>query len=187
MTKPPELCPDDALLNATEVAADDSRKGLRRLDELLDAYADDARLHFLKGSVLAGLKRYAEAVGPMREAIEISPDYHLARFQLGLLHLSSGEAEAAREVWRPLSGLGPQDPLRLFAEGLQQLAQDAFGEAERLLRVGMARNQHYPALNADMQLVLDSLPGGTEPSPPDPASSQADWLLRAAASRQTKH
>jgi tetratricopeptide (TPR) repeat protein len=185
MASPTELCPEDVITKAAEAAAKDSRRGLARIDDLLRTYPDDPRLHFLKGSLLAALQRYDEAVAPMAEAVEIAPGFHIARFQLGLLHLSSGAPEAAGEVWKPLSGLAPTDPLRLFAEGLQHMARDQFGEAEKLLREGIALNQEHPAVNGDMQKVLDQLT--SEPAPPSEGStSEAHWLLELSNSR-TKH
>lgn len=186
MADPTDLCPDNALLQLTELAAGDTRQGLRRTEALLATYAHDPRLHFLKGSLLAALQRYDEAAAPMQEAIEIAPGFHIARFQLGLLHLTSGSAERAAETWRPLSELDAADPLRLFAEGLQHMARDEFPEAERLLREGMARNQEHPALNNDMQMVLDQM-REQAPAPAEDASSQAHWLLQVSASKQTKH
>jgi len=186
MADPTDLCPDDALLQLTELASGDTRQGLRRAEALLATYAHDPRLHFLRGSLLAALQRYDEAVAPMQEAIEIAPGFHIARFQLGLLHLTSGSAERAAETWRPLDGLDADDPLRLFAEGLQRMARDEYPAAERLLRDGMARNREHPPLNHDMQMMLDRMHEQADP-PAEDASSQAHWLLQVSASKQTKH
>jgi len=186
MADPTDLCPDDTLLQLTELAAGDTRQGLRRAEALLATYAQDPRLYFLKGSLLAALQRYDEAAAPMQEAIEIAPGFHIARFQLGLLHLTSGSSERAAEIWRPLSDLDETDALRLFAEGLQHMARDAFPEAERLLREGMARNLEHPLLNHDMQMVLDRMREQGDP-PAEDASSQAHWLLQVSASKPTKH
>jgi Flp pilus assembly protein TadD len=186
MAAAPELCPDDALAKLAQLAEGDTRKGLRRADTLLASHPRDPRLHFLKGSLLAALQAYPDAVAPMRQALEIAPDYHIARFQLGLLLLSSGLADQAAEAWAPLSGLDAGEPLRLFAEGLQHMARDEFAAAERLIGDGLARNTAYPAVNADMQLVLDRIrdvaggAGGDE-------NSQAHWLLQVAAAKPTKH
>jgi Flp pilus assembly protein TadD len=178
-------CPEDQLAKLAELAAGDTRKGLRRAEVLLGTYASDPRLHFLRGSLMAALQRFDEAAAPMRRAVEIAPSYHIARFQLGLLLLSSGDPEAAAEAWGPLGALDPADPLRLFAEGLQQMIRDDFGEAERRIREGIARNTAHPALNRDMQMMLERMaevagrPHGEESSP-------AHWLLQVSASR-TKH
>jgi tetratricopeptide (TPR) repeat protein len=184
------LCPDDAIAQLAELAGRDTEQGLRRADVLLLEYDEDPRLYFLRGSLLAALQRYGEAEKPMREAIEIAPDFHIARFQLGLLLLTSGDADKAAEIWGPLSRLDSDDALRLFAEGLQHMARDEFKEAEALLLEGLARNQAHPPLNADMRMVLDRMrETAAQPPPPpsDGASSEAHWLLQVSAAKQTKH
>lgn len=178
------LCPEDVLLKLAELAAGDTAQGLGRTETLLQSY-DDPRLHFLKGSLLAASQRYPEAVAPMRRAIEIAPEFHIARFQLGLLLLTSGLVPEAAEVWAPLAGLEPNDPLRLFSTGLQHMARDEFAEAERLLRLGIAGNQQHPALNKDMQMVLDGMAAPPHDGDGD-QSSHAQWLLQLAA-KPTAH
>jgi len=182
-----ELCPEETLAELVELAGRDTERGLRRAEALLLEYGEDARLYFLKGSLLAALQRYAEAEKPMREAVEIAPDFHIARFQLGLLLLTSGETDKAVDVWRPLSRLEPTDALRLFAEGLQHMARDEFPQAEALLRQGIERNEAHPPLNADMQMVLERMREQAAAPPSEGASSEAHWLLQVSAAKQTKH
>lgn len=184
------LCPEETLAELAELAARDTEQGLRRTNALLAEYDEDARLHFLKGSLLAALQRYAEAEAPMRDAVDIAPDFHIARFQLGLLLLSSGDAAKAAEVWHPLSRLDATDALRLFAEGLQHMARDEFAQAEAMLRQGLERNNAHPPLNADMQMVLERIreqAAAPPHAPAEGASSEAHWLLQVAAAKQTKH
>jgi Flp pilus assembly protein TadD len=189
MAEPTDFCPEEDLAEVADLASRDSELGLRRAETLLADYDEDPRLHFLRGSLLAALQRYAEAERPMREAVEIAPDFHIARFQLGLLLLTSGEAEPAAEAWAPLSRLSPEEPLRLFAEGLQRMAQGDFETAQTLLREGLARNVAHPPLNGDMQMVLDQMREGASSSGSlgDEASSQAHWLLHASAAKGMKH
>jgi Flp pilus assembly protein TadD len=130
------LCPGgvlDALV--AELSCDDDG-GLASLAELLVSWPLDPRLHFLQGSVLAGLQRYEEGRRAMARAVEIAPDYALARFQLGFLDLTSGRALDAVAVWAPLMNLPDDEPLRLLAEGLMNLAEDRFSQARRLLARG---------------------------------------------------
>jgi tetratricopeptide (TPR) repeat protein len=171
------LCPAEALDALIARLRHDDDGALERLGELLDAWPLDPRLHFLQGSVLAGLQRYDEGRRAMARAVEIAPDYALARFQLGFLDLTSGRALDAVAVWTPLVALPEDEPLRLLAEGLMNLANDRFSEARKLLARGMELNTAVPLINADMQLILDqiadlpdgpSAPGGHEDPPPAP-------------------
>lgn len=151
------LCPDDRMSAVLEHVRRDDEAGLANMATLLQQWPLDPRLHFLKGSVLAGQQRYAEGRQAMARAIEIAPDFAVARFQLGFLDLTSGRPVDAVGVWQKLGDLPDDAPLRLFAEGLSHLAADNFAEARRLLTKGMALNSENPMINADMQLILDEI------------------------------
>jgi Flp pilus assembly protein TadD len=172
------LCPGGELDALVAQLRHDDDGGLAKLCSLLSSWPLDPRLHFLQGSVLAGLQRYDEGRRAMARAVEIAPDYALARFQLGFLDLTSGRALDAVAVWTPLVNLPEDEPLRLLAEGLMNLASDRFSEARRLLARGMELNTAIPLINADMQLILDQiadLPDAEPPSsdaPPPPISEE---------------
>lgn len=177
------LCPDAALGAVVEQLRDDDEGGLAGIARLLGEWPLDPRLHFLKGSVLAGLQRYDEGRAAMARAIEIAPDYALARFQLGFLDLTSGRAIDALGVWQPLTGLPEDEPLRVLAEGLACLASDRFAEARQLLLRGMALNTENPIINTDMQLILDEIEGILRAKGEDPGSAAPDGSGMAAGSR----
>lgn len=204
------LCPDGRLQAVVAQLRTDDEGGLAGIANLLQTWPLDPRLHFLKGSVLAGLQRYDEGRSAMARAIEIAPDFALARFQLGFLDLTSGRAVEAMGVWQKLGDLPEDDALRIFAEGLANLAIDNFAEAVRLLRRGMERNTQNPLINGDMQLILDEIEpklalqqaaGGAAPAPAsaageapaaadepgDAPASAVDLLLRQQGSKPTKH
>lgn len=184
------LCPEDELATLVAQFQHDDDGGLAKLADLLRSWPLDPRLYFLQGSILAGQQRYDEGRRAMARAIEIAPDYALARFQLGFLDLTSGRALDAVAVWTPLVELSDDDPLRMLAEGLMSLASDRFADARRLLSRGMALNTAVPLINADMQLILDQiadLPDRVDASadhhrsPPvedPPPPSAVDLLLR---------
>lgn len=184
----PTHCPPALLSGALETVGADDERGLAEIDRLLADYPADARLHFLKGSVLAGVQRYPEARGAMRQAVALAPGFAIARFQLGLLELSSGEAEAASATWGPLGQLPADDPLRLFAEGLRCLAADDFEGAIRLLREGIALNEANPAINRDMQLVIGQAEAAIDAqAASEEPSSLTHFALQQFAARSTKH
>ena len=187
MTSEQDLCSDEALAGLLEAAADDG-EGLAEADRLLVGHRRDPRLHFLRGSILAGMGRIDEAHSAMSEAVGIAPGFAIARFQLGFLLFTSGKAEAAEEVWEPLLDAPEGDPLALFVAGLRHLARDSFAEAAALLREGIDRNQVNPALNADMNRLIAEI----EAIPPDTGGddepmSLAQLALRQSAARSTRH
>jgi tetratricopeptide (TPR) repeat protein len=178
------LCPDDTMASIIRQLQTDDAGGLATIASMQISYPLDPRLHFLRGSVLAGLQRYDEGRSAIARAIEIAPDYALARFQLGFLDLTSGRAVDAIGVWQPLFSLPEDEPLRIFAEGLTNLAGDNFAEAGRLLSKGIELNTENPLVSTDMQLILDEIKDGVpEPtitSVPDQSapSSAAHMLLQ---------
>jgi tetratricopeptide (TPR) repeat protein len=157
MTDTMALCPDYAIEAAILSGQQNDEAGLSAIEILLRTYPSDPRLHFLRGSVLAGVQRYEEGRNAMREAVVIAPDFHLARFQLGFLELTSGLPAAAANTWEPFAELDKDAPFRLLSDGLNCLARNELSDADRLLRLGMAGNSEHPLINSDMQLLLDEV------------------------------
>jgi tetratricopeptide (TPR) repeat protein len=127
------------------------------LERAATEYPTDPRPLVLLGANLvnAGLVDVAEAAYVI--ALQRAPDFWLARFQLGLLQLTSGRPAAAMATWAPLEQLGEGDPLCLFKRGMEALTFDRFEDARRWLIAGKAANTTNEPLNRDMQMVIDRL------------------------------
>ena len=178
-----------ALVEAIQQGADDE---VARTDRLLVEYPEDPRLHFLRGSLLAGLGRPIEALPALRRAVEIAPDFTIARFQLGFFLLTSGEPAEALGVWGPLAMLPKDHYFRLFVAGLTHLIRDEFDETVRFLEQGIAANQENPPLNRDMQLIIDQVHGLKSAEPAgdaagDDSVSATSFLLGQFGAKPTKH
>mgnify|MGYP000942953508 CR=1 FL=1 len=177
-------CPDETLqtlvreFQQSQTSLDHQ---LERVDALLLAYPEDARLHFMRGSTLAGLGRLIEAHQGLSRAVALAPEFAIARFQLGFFQLTSGEADAALDTWGRLDRLDDGHYLRKFVDGLRCLVRDDIQGAVALLRDGVALNQENPPLNHDMQLLADRLielapnPGNAAA---DPNVSETSLILR---------
>lgn len=152
MTDP--FCAEDALQNIVMVAQTDSSRAVDMIDQLLEDYPADARLHFLRGSLLVELKQHFEAHRAMSQAIAIAPDFAIARFQLGFFELTSGEADRAIATWAPLKDLPIQHFLCRFVVGLEHLIADRFEECAAELNAGIAANTENLPLNRDMELIV---------------------------------
>jgi len=163
--------------------------GVDALAPLRMRYPDDARLIFLEGSLHAAAGDFERARATIARAVELQPDYRIARFQLGFLAFTSGDAGAAVEVWRPLLDADEDDALRLFAEGLDHFARDDFAAALPLLRRGIAANRDNPPLSADMQRLIDAVEAGAPPpaAEEEEPASLAQLALRQSAARSTRH
>lgn len=149
-----DLCPEEevaVLLQALEGEGDD----IAELDARLANYPNDPRLHFMKGSVLAGIGKAIEAHASLSRAVELAPEYHLARYQLGFFELTSGEADRALSTWGPLLRLPKDAYLRQFVEGLTAMIRDEFEQAIQRFEEGIALNSENAPMNADIELLLE--------------------------------
>lgn len=118
----------------------------------------DGELLYLLAAEHAQLGMMDRATEEMTHALELNPDMHTARLQLGLLHLTSGRAEPALYALQPLLALGDASCFAHFANGLEKLILDQFAACRAALERGIALNMENPALNADMQKIIDALP-----------------------------
>lgn len=165
-------CDDATMQQALAVAAEDSQAGIGAIEQLLADYPDDARLHFLKGSLLIGIKRFIGAHQSLQRALEIAPGFDLARFQLGFFELTSGEGASAIRTWLPLKTLPATHYLHRFSEGLEHLISDRFEQCIACLREGIAVNAENPPLNNDMQLIIDKCSHLLSEHPADHATAE---------------
>ncbi|MEI9997614.1 MAG: hypothetical protein WDM91_23670 [Rhizomicrobium sp.] len=178
------LCPDDRMAALLAAVGRSPEQGLRDTELLLGDFPRDPRLHFLRGSLLAGRQDYAAARLAMRQAVDIAPDFAVARFQLGFLLLTSGEPHAAQEAWGPLHGLPAESYIRKFVTGLCHLIRDEFADTIHCLEEGMAANTENPAMNRDMQMIVDEVRSKLKDAAP---ASAVDFLLQQSALKSTRH
>ncbi len=163
-----------ALLSRLPECDRDSARSL--LEEAARDHPGDARPLTLLAAQYVHAQELDRAEACYIEALRRAPDFAIARFQLGLLQLTSARPAAAQASWAPLDALPATDPLRLFKTGLELMARDRFEEATRFLMQGIAQNQSNPALNRDMQMVLEQIAktqaAAGKPGPGEAAPSQ---------------
>jgi tetratricopeptide (TPR) repeat protein len=109
----------------------------------------------LQAAAYAEAQDYDRAEAVYIAALEQAPDLAIARFQLGLLQLSSARPAVASGTWARLDRLDDRHPLKLFKRALECLALNEFDAAVRGLEQGIAANPENPALNRDMQRVIE--------------------------------
>lgn len=152
--------------------------------KLIGEFPDDARLHFMLGSTLIGDGRLIEGHAALTRAVELQPDFAIARFQLGLFQLTSGEADNALDTWGRLDRLPEGHYLRRFVDGLRALIRDEFARCVEHLRAGIALNTENPPLNNDMRLIIEKCEEiETRPN----ASSEAPMTETALILQQFTH
>jgi tetratricopeptide (TPR) repeat protein len=183
------LCSDEEMQHLLAAMQSDSPDELALVERMIDAYPEDARLHFLRGSLLAGSARPIEAHASLSRAVALAPDFVLARFQLGFFELTSGEAGRALATWQPLDTLPRDHYLHHFVTGLRHLIADEFPQAIAALREGIAVNGENPPLNRDMQLIIDECSGLTSAASAGTGeeASATSFLLDQLGARGTTH
>lgn len=145
---------------------------LTLLDQAARAHPLDPRPLLLIAAEFVHAKRLDQAEAAYVIALQRAPTFAIARFQLGLLQLTSARPATAFATWAPLDLLDEKEPLRLFKRGLQAMAQDRFDEARQFLSEGIERNTVNPALSQDMQKILDKIATlGTDGKAAAPASA----------------
>lgn len=169
------LCNQETLDALVEALRDGG--GVGDIDALLEVHPKDARLHFLRGSVLAGERRYEDGMAAIGQALALEPGYDIARFQLGFLQFTSGDPTSASRTWEPFMQADDGDPLRLFSEGLMALTTDDVSTALDKLDRGVRNNTENAALNRDMSLLVAELRRQRGDDAAE-ATSETDLLLR---------
>jgi tetratricopeptide (TPR) repeat protein len=120
---------------------------------------------FLIGSHHAARGELEQAELAFSNAVLLSPEFPLARFQLGTLQFSAGRAAAALVSWQPLLNLPESDPIPHFVRGYAALAQDDFDNAVRHYEDGLARNTANEALSGDIRRIIARIGELKEPVP----------------------
>jgi tetratricopeptide (TPR) repeat protein len=145
---------------------------------------DYGKLLYMLGAEYAQIGLMDRAQDHMAQALEVNPDLHTARLQLGLLHLTRAQVDQAQSVLLPLADLGEASCLYHFQQGLACLMRDELQPCCEHLQRGMAVNANSPdfnqALNEDMQKLLTALTNEVPSDLPDStARAEADFLMSA--------
>jgi len=139
---------------------------------------------FLIGSHHAAQGELEQAELAFSNATLLSPEFPLARYQLGTLQFSAGRAATALVSWQPLLSLPESDPLPHFVRGYAALAQDDFESAIHHYESGLERNSENEALSGDIRKIIarinelkEATPGSTQPQPTGGAEAEGNHVL----------
>jgi tetratricopeptide (TPR) repeat protein len=185
----------EELLHLAVAASDrnESDRAIELLKRAIEVDPNEARAHYMLGAEHAQIGLFDRAMADMSKALELDSQLDAARFQLGLLQLSSRQPEAAEQTWRSLDELGEEHFFVLFKSGLLALARDDFATCLDLLRRGQAANAVNEPLNRDMQKIVaqveQTLGGaGTPPgTAPEPAAEESGHVLLNAYTGRLRH
>lgn len=123
--------------------------------------ADYAKYLYMLGAEYAQIGLMDRAASHMAQAVEMDPNLHTARFQLGLLHITCNQPAQALSVLAPLEKLPDDSAFHHFGMGLQHLLQNQLKPCRDALLKGIDLNEAGAtpnhALSADMQKLLAAL------------------------------
>lgn len=148
-----------------------------------------AKAHWALAAEYAALKMPDRAAQHFARSVELDPQQPVARFQYGLLLLTSGDVPQAQAVWEPLDALSEGDPVRLFKQGLLLMVRDEFGQALTCLRAALAHSRLDPALGRDIEMTIgrieqaQSTGADTSAAPATPATDSLESHLAFSAYR----
>lgn len=163
-----------------EIGGMDPLSAIKRLYKATTENPEDPRPLLLMASRFASSRDTDHAEAAYLMALQRSPQFHIARFQLGLLQFSNGRPATAQVTWAPLDLLSERSSLRLFKQAMVCIMENKYDTASDLLREGMLNNPENIPLNYDMELLLHHIEqpeksprNGISPSPlqidPDPS------------------
>ena len=146
----------------------------------------NAELRYLLGAELAERREYPEAVAQMRTALDINPNLHFARLQLGLLYLTMSQPDDSLATWAPLENLDETAALKAFKRGLEALIRDDFSACIGFLQQGIDLNKHNATLNDDMTQLIEKVRDGSVIATPTAGAPSSDMAHYGEPS-PTKH
>ena len=178
-------------LAVTVSAAGDSATAIAYLKEAVSRADATAPAHYLLGAEYAQIRLYDRAMDEMEAAVALDPALWTARLQLALLYLSANREERAADALRPLAELGDDAALQRFATGLLALIGNDMPGALQALADGIERNQANPALNGDMQRIMDEIGRRLDEAPQAAGEAEegeaADHILLSAYAGNQRH
>lgn len=153
---------------------------VRYLKALLSRQPEHVEANYLLGAAYASLGMMEEAEEQLSKAITLAPAMDIARFQLALVQLGQNKVEQAKDVLLPLIEITQTHYLNDYARGIHKMVAEDHGAAQQHLQLGISKNHDNPALNADIQGILDAINSGKSGDQPTtaitPAESNEDLL-----------
>jgi tetratricopeptide (TPR) repeat protein len=148
----------DLLIEATALAKSGEYEGaIVKLKELIESHPrHEIALGMLAG-IHAQIGMHDRAIENFRRVLKINPENPLARFQLGLSQLSSGQPADALDTWKP-SLKNPDNFLVLFHSGLALMQLNRPAEARPLLEEAARRMPKNHALYPQLTDLLTGSP-----------------------------
>ncbi|MFZ6873071.1 hypothetical protein ACO0LF_13530 [Undibacterium sp. Di27W] len=177
---------DETLQEALRISqANDGPAAIMLFQQALAMNPQSATTYCLLAAEYITLGQVAESETAYANALMLAPDFHLARFQMGLLQFTSARVAVALLTWQPLLALPDNNALKLFAMGFAHMAQDDFNAALGYFERCIICNLDIPPLNTDIERVIAEIKSLQEKS--DLAASNSAEVSPAIAPTEEKN
>ncbi len=130
-------------------------EAISMLKLMLSRDPDHLHATYLLAAQHAQIGMFDRAEAGMRTVVARSPEFAIARFQLGQLLTMKGAVAESREILSPL--FAGEDALSAYARGMAALSAENVATGLRELELGLTLPQEIPALSSDMQRLRDNL------------------------------
>jgi len=124
---------------------------------------------YLLAAEHAEIGMYQQAIEELNTVIAALPELWVARIQLALLQILTGQYQQPIECIQPLLTLPADNHFRHFAKGLDLLTKAEHSQCIEELEKGISLNKEIQPLNKDMQNLIDQILKNTNP---DTSSSE---------------
>lgn len=145
----------DSLEDIRKITANAPERAMERLDAYLQINPGDAQGWFLKGLVLADLKKRDEAIGVFTALTQNYPELPEPYNNLGVLHAANGDIEKARLAFERALLANPDYAAARenIADVYLRMAADAYAKAPDRASAKSKLDRVKAILDANRQLV----------------------------------
>ncbi|GLQ92653.1 tetratricopeptide repeat protein [Dyella acidisoli] len=150
-------CDSAVIDHITLLMQTSDEEALTAIDDAMTQSPSDARLHLLRGAMLAHQARYDEAITALSRAVVLNPTLHMARFMLGYLEIVGNRPTEAIAIFSPLTADHGDEAIRLFATGLVNLLENRLTLAAKNLQAGLDLSPASHPLGGYVHSVLEGI------------------------------
>lgn len=150
-------CSQTTIDRITALMQTSDEDALTAIDEAMAQWPSDARLHLLRGAMLAHQTQYDEARTALSRAVVLAPALDMARLMLGQLEVTENRPAEAVVTFRPLAMHGNDEATRLFATGMIDLLEGRLSAAAENLQASLSTSPPVPALASHVHALLKGI------------------------------
>jgi tetratricopeptide (TPR) repeat protein len=132
---------------AEKIGKGDLDGAIAAAEKVLEKSPDDPNALYYLGLAHVGQKAYSDAVGPLTQVTQLSPEFPGAWVALGDCYRQLGEPEKALAAYEKNLALEPANATAAYNSGLILFEQNRIDEAQARFEAGLAAHPDDPDFN----------------------------------------